>query len=208
MDGWSHRIFAGILLEAVNKNTKSLNWAVAPDIDLSFLHRWYRHRISVLPEIYDEFSAPKDVFPDYDAITLCVVSHLYLDIFNGWVFPFGLWHPIYPKKTLIAGVLEDIDDPKLLVKELKMLVGDVAWSKAFYAGSRDLMVTFASNWQTSEDIVAAMVYRLARYASGENRFTSSDSDNQTQVSLFNKAMNDIIASGSRGRENSTPSGLR
>jgi len=119
MDSKSHTLFAKCLLEHVEDNITSLEWGTAPDIDMKFLHRWYRHRISVLPKIYNEFSTPILFNPNKDSITLCILSHLYLDIFNGWVFPFGLWHPIYPEDTIINDVLDDIDEPNKLVEDLK-----------------------------------------------------------------------------------------
>lgn len=109
MDGKSHEIFAGILLDAAGAGNRRIPsaWGVAPDIDIPFLHRWYRHRIGVLPKIYSEFLQANPLpNPDADGtkdeVALCVVSHLYLDIFNGWVFPFGFFYPLYPEKTIVA----------------------------------------------------------------------------------------------------------
>lgn len=106
MDQRTHELFAQVLLEAAEEtNTSPKIWGNGPDIDIKFLHRWYRHRISVLPEIFKEnLENLKDCNPeivDKDAIALCIVSHLYMDIFNGIVFPFGIWHPIYPEETIV-----------------------------------------------------------------------------------------------------------
>lgn len=172
MDGKSHELFAGILLDAAGAGNRRIPsaWGVAPDIDIPFLHRWYRHRISVLPKIYSEFlqanplSNP-DADSTKDAVTLCIVSHLYLDIFNGWVFPFGFFYPLYPEKTIIAGVLDDIDNPKLLVKELTKLAGGTdAYSTQFYNDSKNLMATLIPDNATVENLIAHLVTRLAWYA--------------------------------------------
>lgn len=106
MDKKSHTLFAEVLLEAVDKTDASPEkWGNAPDIDVNFLHRWYRHRISVFPNIYkDNLKGCKPEYVDKNAITLCIISHDYLDIFNGPVFPFGFWHPIYLDETIINDV--------------------------------------------------------------------------------------------------------
>lgn len=203
MDGNSHEIFAKVLLGAAKNTTTSPSWGRAPDMDLKFLHRWYRHRISVLPQIFDEFPLP-DRYPvavedhdDKDAIAMCIISHLYLDLFNGPVYPFGFWNPIYPKKTIISDLLKDINDPKALVAELNLLTGKTPWADDFYAGSKDIMSTFASNWQTHEDFVAVMVCRLAQYASGAtlplegSLYTYHTELKWTQ--LYTTAIKDIVA---------------
>jgi len=173
MDEKSHELFAGILLEAVENSTTSPKWGLAPDIDMQFLHRWYRHRVSVLPKIYIEFLLPERppgfemktyTDADLDAITLCIISHLYLDIFNGWIFPFGFFHPIYPKKTILNGVLEDINNPKLLVKELRRLAGEGTYPDTFYTDSKSAMKKFIPDNTTADELITQMVWRLALYA--------------------------------------------
>lgn len=69
MDGKSHELFAQVLLEHVGSTQTPAIWGTAPDIDLPFFHRWYRHRISKLPQIYKEFNRPKDI--DTEGIALC-----------------------------------------------------------------------------------------------------------------------------------------
>ncbi len=199
MDEKSHKLFAKILLEAAGKSDTSPEWGIAPDIDMSFLHRWYRHRVSVLPKIYVEFPLAGRLpgfrisDADLDAIALCVVSHLYLDIFNGWVFPFGIWNPIYPQKTVIDGVIEDTGKPELLVKELRRLAGESRYPEKFYSDSRRIMEmifpVISSGVRLStpvEELTAHMVWRLSGYAGG-----TSDNDSEKRISLYNKAMNQI-----------------
>lgn len=190
MDEKSHELFAGILLEAVENSTTSPKWGLAPDIDMTFFHRWYRHRISVLPKIVNEF--PSKIYnldnnspyyissQDRDAVSLCIISHLYLDIFNGWVFPFGIYHPIYPKKTIINGVLEDINNPKLLVKELRRLAGEETYMDSFYNDSKNVMKKMVMADKTANSLIAQMVWRLVFYA-----------DELSSASLYNEAMKQI-----------------
>jgi hypothetical protein len=188
MDGKSHELFAGILLDAAGAGNRRIppTWGVAPDRDIPFLHRWYRHRISVLPKIYSEFLQANPLpNPDADGtkdeVALCVVSHLYLDIFNGWVFPFGFFYPLYPEKTIVASVLDDIDNPKLLVKELTRLAGSTdAYSTQFYDDSKNLMAALVPDNATVEDLIAHLVTRLAWYA-----------DPNTASSIYKEAMKHI-----------------
>jgi hypothetical protein len=183
MDKKSHELFAQVLLEAVEKNDASpRKWGNAPDIDVNFLHRWYRHRISVLPDIYKENSKGcKPEIVDKDAITLCIVSHIYLDIFNGPVFPFGFWHPIYPEDTIINDILVDIDEPKHLIEFLKNLSGGVTFNDMFYAESKGMMQEFVCNMEITyaPSAVEIIVRRLAMHA--ENNYRN----------IYRKAMNDI-----------------
>jgi hypothetical protein len=184
MDPKTHELFAQVLLDATEKTDVSPKiWGNAPDIDITFLHRWYRHRISVLPYIYKEnlkVCEQEDV--DKDAIVLCVISHLYMDIFNGWLFPFGVWHPIYPENTIINDVLNNIDDPRLLVEDLKKLSGGVVFSDMFYAESKGIMQEFVSNIEVkcAPSITKIIVRRLTMHA--ENNYNK----------ICSKAMSDII----------------
>lgn len=183
MDDKTHKLFAQVLLEATEENNTSSSWGIAPDIDMKFLHRWRRHRISVLPEIYKEnysnVNNVKDI--DKDAITLCIVSHFYLDIFNAWVFPFGLLHPIYPENTIIKDVLNDIGNVKLLIEDLKNLSGLMTFNKMFYAESKGIMQEFVNNLNEKyiPSITEIIVRRLAMHA--ETHYDT----------IYKKAMNDI-----------------
>jgi hypothetical protein len=183
MDKRTHEIFAQVLLNAVDENSVSPKiWGNAPDIDMNFLHRWYRHRISVLPDIYKEnLKNDKQETVDKDAIVLCIISHDYLDIFNGPVFPFGVWHPIYPENTILNDVLNDVDKPKLLIEDLKKLSGGVTFSDMFYAESKGIMQEFVRNVETTyaPSITELMVRRLAMC-------TKDD-----YMDIYNKAMHDI-----------------
>lgn len=168
MDPRSHEIFAQTLLEAADeKNTSPEIWGNAPDVDIKFLHRWYRHRISVLPHIYEEnLKGCKQENVDKDAIVLCIMSHLYLDIFNGIVFPFGAWYPIYPEDTVLYDVLDNVDDPKLFVQDLMMLSGKSTFNDMFYAESKGIMQEFVHNIKVESVklITDIIVRRIAMHA--------------------------------------------
>ena len=183
MDPKSHELFAQALLEAVEKTDVSPKiWGNAPDIDIKFLHRWYRHRISVLPNIFKEnLNGCEPEIVDKDAIALCVVSHLYLDIFNGLLFPFGFWHPIYPEDTIMNDVLSDVDEPKRLIEFLKTLSGGVTFNDMFYAESKSIMQEFMRNIETKyvPSIVEIIVRRLAMHSENNHK------------KIYRKAMNDI-----------------
>lgn len=183
MDKKSHELFAQVLLDAAEEtDTSPKIWGNAPDIDIKFLHRWYRHRIRVLPDIYKEnLKGCKPEIVDKDAIVLCVTSHLYLDIFNGLIFPFGMYHPIYPGNTILNDVLDDINDPKLLIEDLKKLSGGVTFSDMFYAESKGIMQEFARNIEMKyiPSITEIIVRRIAMHAENNCR------------NIYNKAMHDI-----------------
>lgn len=183
MDKKSHEIFAKVLLEAAEKtNVSPKIWGNAPDIDIKFLHRWYRHRISVLPDIYKEnLKDCKEEIVDKDAIVSCVVSHLYLDIFNGWLFPFGILHPIYPEDSIINDLLDDIDSPKLLIEYLEKLSGFVTFNDMFYAESKGIMQEFVRNIEVRyiPSMVEIIVRRIAMHS--EKNYNK----------IYKKAMNDI-----------------
>lgn len=176
MDWKSHKLFTNILLDELGEDTDYDTWAQAPDMDMKFLHRWWRHRFSVIDDIYEEgystYSPPKHN-PDKDAIILSVVSHCYLDIFNGWVMPFGLWYPIYPKNTIINDVLDDITNPKLVIDQLYRLGFKSDFSDKFYIESETIMRKFISDLPnvSAEKAAAMIIYRLAGYASMKKRFT-------------------------------------
>lgn len=190
MDARSHELFAAVLLNAVDRTTISPQWGNAPDIDKPFLHRWRRHRISVMQKTYYEF--PRSGIPelsdiplptkDRDAVTLCIAGHLYLDIFNGAVFPFGFWHPIFPDETIISDVLDDIDAPKIFIKALERLTGEEPFLQEFYRGSKELMQRLIVPGCTVETLTAQFVQRLAFYA---------DHDLRNRNALYHTAMKQI-----------------
>lgn len=185
MDPKTHELFAQVLLDTVcETDTSSKIWGNAPDVDITFLHRWYRHRINVLPDIYkDSLKNCKSETIDKDAIALCIISHMYIDIFNGWIFPFGVFYPIYPEDTILNDVLDDLDNPKLLVQDLKKLSGSVAFSDMFYAESKGIMQEFVNNINVKyvPSVIDVIVNRLATH-------TGKNCDD-----IYKKAMKNIAA---------------
>lgn len=173
MDEKSHELFAQVLLEHVGSTHTPTIWGTAPDLDLKFFHRWYRHRISKLPQLYKEINRPQDI--DTEEIALCVVSHLYLDIFNGYVFPFGLWHPIFPEDTIIIDMLSDLGEPGRLVNYLKNLSGMVTFSEMFYQESKGIMQEFLANLGSRNNTVITkiIVSRLALHSGSERVYDTA-----------------------------------
>ena len=212
MDSRSHKLFAGILLEAVRKDISYESWGESPDMDMKFFHRWWRHRFSVMNKIYREGFSKYQVISmedaarcvvtgrqhlhktdieekvDKNAIALCITSHFYLDIFNGWVFPFGIFYPVLPKNTIVAEVLDDINNPKLVIDELYRLGFKDNFSDKFYAESEIIMKKFVDSMLfvstrrhlSTEEVVVIIVNRLSTYASEKKK-----------LSLTKKALDDI-----------------
>lgn len=192
MDERSHELFAKILLRASEKSETFCQWGKAPDIDMTFMHRWYRHRINIIDKTALQYAESNNIAKvpkklllsnvDKDAITLCIVSHLYLDIFNGWVFPFGLWYPIYPDKTVISGVIGDINKPKLMVKELRRLSFGGDFAKQFYEESEKIMTdAIVTNCCSTERLVDSFIYMLSGYIHNSDKTKT----------IYKKAINDI-----------------
>jgi hypothetical protein len=110
MDPRSHEIFTRVLLESVGRNSAYSQWGNSPDLDFDILlHRYWRHRLTVLPEIYQEFSAKYPSIPaiDKDNIVLGIVSHLYSDTFNGFVVPFYIQNPLFQIPKMFAELIKN-----------------------------------------------------------------------------------------------------
>lgn len=191
MDWRSHRLFGGVLLNKVGKDVNYDSWSTVPDADIGPLHRWHRHRFSVLNEICrdgmeichpltaemsqictqvsNEKSSLRNI--DKDAVILCVTSHFYLDIFNGYIAPFGILYPIYSGKLTIGNLLKNENDPKLLIKELSNLPITDEFSIKFYGASRTIMNEFVSDMSmfNLEEIVSMLVYRMGTFAQMDKR---------------------------------------
>ena len=173
MDSNSHRLFGRVLLEKVGGERTLEIWSNAPDIDMNFLHRYERHRFGVIKKTYKEYfmtyaynslASPGTIVEQPTAeIAMCIASHLYLDIFNGWIFPFGFWHVVKPNDTILREVLKDLGKPKVLVEELKKLAGD-GFSARFYAESETIMRETIPNGFRTTGITFAFIQRLAELA--------------------------------------------
>lgn len=206
MDWKSHGIFGGVLLDKIGKDINYNSWSLAPDIDIGPLHRWHRHRFSVINEIYkdgmgicqpisEEISSEqiktKIQTPnekglvsnvDKDAVVLCVTSHFYLDVFSGYIAPFGILYPIFPSKTVTRNILENKNGAKVLIKELNELPATDEFPTKFYGASRTIMGELASDMSVFnlEEIVSILVYRMSTCAQIDKR-----------ESLYKKAIGDI-----------------
>jgi len=95
MDTKSHLIFGEEICRYFDWSEDYAQWAIAPDMDMGFLHRYYRHRFSTLEAIYKEYPKISHGIPtkDKQIIGTLILSHFYLDIFNGPIFCWGIWLP-------------------------------------------------------------------------------------------------------------------
>ncbi len=128
MDGKSHLIFGKKVLEKCGLDVAYTGWSTAPDIDLSFLHRYWRHRFSVFNRIYEEFIRLEPAVPvkEKEAIVVAITSHFWLDIFNSWIWVWGFlprFPALFVPKEVAKEYIEDLnigllaEEPKEAVKE-------------------------------------------------------------------------------------------
>jgi len=95
MDATSHRLLGEYLCEYFGYPKEYAEWAVAPDMDLPFLHRFWRHRFTTFESIYSEFSYMHPSVPKGSKIAVGVMlcSHFLLDIYNAPLFCWGIFFP-------------------------------------------------------------------------------------------------------------------
>jgi len=135
MDAKSHVLFGESILEKCGLDSAYAQWSTMPDIDLAtLLHRYKRHRFSVLDKIYSESIILHPNIPKEDklAISLMITAHFYLDIFNAWIF---CWGPRCPAAFVPPQVAKEyIEDLhfNLLHKEPNEAI------ETFYAKSESL----------------------------------------------------------------------
>jgi len=157
MDWESHYILGKIVLNRCKKDPSYAEWSVSPDLDLGqFLHRFHRHRISTLPQIFQEYSIkhPSALVEDRLAISICILSHLYLDIFNGWVFCWGLKPPaIHMPTAVIKEYVRDLN--------ANLFDQDPEGAKAFYHESEIIFNELPRF--SSEDAINATLTELLRF---------------------------------------------
>jgi hypothetical protein len=118
MDWQSHTIFGEVLLDRCELPVEYVGWATAPDIDLDKkifgipLHRYWRHRFTTLPQIFTEYLTlhPSALTENKTAIALCITSHFYLDIFNGWIFAWNFKPPaIHMPSAVVQEYARDLN---------------------------------------------------------------------------------------------------
>lgn len=181
MDWRSHRLFGRKLLEITGKDENYESWSVAPNLDRKFLRRYRRHKFSVIDDIYTDgikyfHSSPEENdrkvgILDRDTIVLCITSHLYLDMFNGRLAPFGILYPIFPGQTVMKDLSENEDGPNILAEELRKISVTEKLATRFYGASDPIMKEFANDISVFDfwSVVSILVYRLATHANMDKR---------------------------------------
>jgi len=91
MDTKSHLIFGKEICRYFDWSEDYASWALAPDIDTAFLHRYWRHHFAAIKELYKEYPKVNHGVPieNRKAIGTLILSHFYLDIFNAPIFCWG-----------------------------------------------------------------------------------------------------------------------
>jgi len=109
MDIKTHLIFSKKLLELCSLEKEYTTWGIAPD-RVEKHHRW-RHSFSNINWIYTTFEKSNVPSTDKNAISLCVVSHLYLDMFNAILpaFKFPPYFTINVPKGEIRELIKDLN---------------------------------------------------------------------------------------------------
>lgn len=158
MDSLSHILFGTSILSKCNLDTAYAPWSNAPDIDLyTLLHRYTFHRFSNLDKLQTKFTILNPSIPHTDktAISIAILSHFYLDIFNGFIFCWGLRCPSLHVPPHIA--TEYIDDFNYNLLHNK---SDEA-SETFYSKSQSLFDTLPT--MTTDEAFTFLISNLARY---------------------------------------------
>ena len=147
MDIKTHFIFSEKLLEICGLDSDYKIWGIAPDMVETY-HRW-QHKFSKIRWIYNGFKEKHEPCKDRKAISLCVVSHLYLDMFNGLLPAF-----IFPPYITLNIPVEEI---KELVKDLNYL--SFSTPEGFYEEERTIFEEL--NEGEAYEYIYAMVISLA-----------------------------------------------
>lgn len=158
MDTKSHIVFGTTLLSKCNLDPAYAQWTPTPDMDLwSIQHRYTFHRFSVLQKILSQALRLNPNLPKEDklSIALMITSHFYLDIFNSWIFCWGLRCPsIHVPPHLAKEYLEDLHY-SLLHNESNEAI------ETFYAKSESLFNSLPT--MTTDEAFTFLIGELARY---------------------------------------------
>lgn len=157
MDSKSHLLFAQTLLTKAGKDPFYQIWSIIPDEDLfdgTILHRYRTHRISSIPMLYQKH--PELISADKDAVVLAFISHLYADIFNGFIFPFEILNPVWQTPRMFWATITN---------PIRFTLGQITTTlpSEFYTESETLFnnTNFGT---TTERIVYNMISILAKRA--------------------------------------------
>ncbi len=149
MDIGTHLIFSEKLLEICSLEKEYKIWGIAPDV-VEKHHRW-QHSFSKIRWIYNRFREKHEPSKDRKAIALCVVSHLYLDMFNG-VLPAFAFPPYFTMNV-------PVEEIKELVKDLNYL--SYSAPEGFYEEERKIFGELKEG--EAYDYIYAMIAPLADY---------------------------------------------
>lgn len=147
MDIKTHFIFSEKLLEICGLDGDYKIWGIAPDMVEKY-HRW-RHKFSKIRWIYKRFGEKHEPCKDRKAISLCVISHLYLDMFNGVLPAF-----IFPPYITLNIPVEEIRE---LVKDLNYL--SFSTPEEFYEEERTIFEDL--NEGEACEYISVMIISLA-----------------------------------------------
>jgi len=145
MDATSHRLLGKHLCEYFGYPEEYAEWSVAPDIDLPFLHRFWRHRFSTFESIYNEFAYMHPSVPKGSKIAIGVMlcSHFLLDIYNAPLFCWGVFLPAshIPPELLKEYLEGDYPLSELHKEEVKCFVQHIKpkSASAFMSGVIELL---------------------------------------------------------------------
>lgn len=157
MDIKSHLLFAKVLLTKTGKDPSYSIWSIVPDEDLgdgTLLHRYRTHRISSIPSVYNRH--PELISTDKDVVVLAYISHLYLDMFNGIIFPFEMHNPVWQNPKMFGFMISN---------PLKGIPGMLFSSfPSEYYTENEIIFNKHSFGTTTEDITASFISKLCKYA--------------------------------------------
>lgn len=159
MDSYSHILFANSLLTVTSKNIQYNIWSVSPDVDLgdgTLLHRYRTHRISSIPYLYEQL---KDYYInlDKDAIVTSIISHIYIDVFNGFVFPYEIHRPVFQNPKIFS---KFIQNP--FVYPFK--TSNYTWMNPSFFNESILLFNQQNFGNSSEHVVYNLISRLSKWA--------------------------------------------
>jgi len=156
MDFVSHQLFAESILTQLSKDPAYKIWANEPDLDYgdgTLLHRYRLHRFSAIPDMYNK--AVYTLNTDKDAISLSIISHIYADTFNGFVFPYDITHPALQNPKIFWKLIQNP------IKNINAMSDSSNMPLAFFMDSRTLFNEYSFG-TTVEEAVASFINILSK----------------------------------------------